>query len=75
MLEDNGLTEIAALFSILIVVSLDGGSLTSMTSHIFAGTKSLDLRSMKDGKLIFKEVDENGDDFFAMFKVIPTFIS
>ena len=65
MLEDNGLTEIAALFSILIGFSLDGGSLTSMTSHIFAGAKSLDLRSMKNGKLIFKDVDENGDEIFC----------
>ena len=59
LLADNGLTDIAAETWVDIGFSMDGGSLTGMTSHIFAGAKSLDLRSRKDGKLIFTEMDEN----------------
>ena len=36
-----------------------------MTSHIFAGAKSLDIRSKKDGKFIFKDIDENGDEIYC----------
>ena len=59
LLADNGLTEIAAETWVDIGFSMDGGSLTGTTSHIFAAAKSLNLRSRKNGKFIFTETDEN----------------
>ena len=64
-LEDNGLTNIASEFSVEFGFSLDGGSMTQLTAHIFAGAKSLDLRSKKNGKFIFKELDEHGEEVFC----------
>ena len=64
-LEDNGLTDIASEFSVEFGFSLDGGSMTQLTAHIFAGAKSLDLRSKKNGKFIFKELDEHGKEVFC----------
>ena len=65
LLEDNGLTDIASKYSVQIGFSMDRGSLSGMTSHIFAGAKSLDIRSKKDGKFIFKDIDENGDEIYC----------
>ena len=42
--------------------SVDAGSLTSGTTHIFAAVKTMDIRSKnKSGELMFVEYDENGN--------------
>ena len=44
--------------------SLDAADMTQLTSYIFSGAKSLVIRSKKNGKYIFIEKDDNGDEVF-----------
>ena len=62
------MTDISAETWVDIGFSMDGESLTGMTFHIFAGAKSLDLWSRKNGKLIFTETDETGELVYCNIK-------
>ena len=57
----NGLLEIARIFSVELGFSVDAGSLSGNTTHIFGGCKNLDSRSTnRNGKLKF--IDHEKDD-------------
>ena len=61
VLRDNKLLEISIRESVELAFSVDAGSLSQGTSHIFGGCKNVDPRSRKNGKLIFIEEDENSE--------------
>ena len=60
-MRDNELLHIAIRESVELAFSVDAGSLSQGTSHIFGGCKNVDPRSRKNGKLIFIEEDENSE--------------